>query len=172
MTDLEHPGTRTTNHLASKMQQPPAHSLHLMRLPRRIKCALPEQHKQIVGNGTDTKEHGIGTELTTRHALHAKADFQFLDPIFRGLPTLAVPHVNVVGAFARIKVARHKRVFGDSLGISRLALVIEEFRLRLATHNDKTKGALGSHPWRAQFQQLRSQQISSTQTRLCFAPQF
>jgi hypothetical protein len=46
-----------------------------------------------VGNGADAKEHSIGTELAARHALHAKADFQFLDPIFRGLPTLAVPHV-------------------------------------------------------------------------------
>ncbi len=46
----------------------------------------------VMGDHADAKERGIGCKLPAGHALHAKADFQFLDAVLGYLAALAIPH--------------------------------------------------------------------------------
>ena len=89
---LQDPGTGIADEPARHLEQPPTHGGDAMPLPAFAEGRVFEEYEEVMGNDTDPKEGGIGTLLTARHALHAKADFELLDAVLGILAPLAGAH--------------------------------------------------------------------------------
>ena len=68
-----------TDELARYLEPPPTRGGDAMSLPAFAEDRVLEEYEEVMGNDTDPEEGGIGTLLTARHALHAKADFELLE---------------------------------------------------------------------------------------------
>ena len=79
--DLQIQPPTMTNDLARRLEQPPAHGLHLRTLPSAPERGGAKNQIQIVSQHADGKEHRVGRERPARHVVHAKADLQILDPV-------------------------------------------------------------------------------------------
>ena len=118
---------------AWNLKQSPARGGDTMTLPAFPQSGMLEQDKQVMGDNPDPEERGIGTFLTTRHSLHAKADFEFFDAIFGMLTPLAIPDQHVSGTVATIA--------GDDVVTG--PVLFQEFPLMDMAYHDETKGFVG-----------------------------
>ena len=118
-----------THYLARQMKQAPAHRGDFMALPVLAQRGMLEQDEQVVRNHADPEERSVRCELSARHTLHAKTNFEFLDAVLRHLATLAIPDQS-----------GHRRfitVAGDDVVV--LRRVIQQFGLAPLVDDDQAK---------------------------------
>ena len=127
---LQDPGTGMADEPARHLEQPPTHGGDAMPLPAFAEGRVFEEYEEVMGNDTDPEEGGIGTLLTARHALHAKADFELLDAVLGILAPLAVPDQHVGGTSGLIA--------GDDMVAG--PFLFQQIRLMAGAHHDESKG--------------------------------
>ena len=126
---LQDPDTGMADESARHLEQPPTHGGGAMPLPAFAEGRVFEEYEEVTGNDTDPEEGGIGTLLTARYALHAKADFELLDTILGMLAPLAVPDQPVGGTSGLIA--------GDDMVAG--PFLFQQIRLMAEAHHDEPK---------------------------------
>lgn len=130
---LQDPGTGMPHESAWNLKQSPARGGDTMTLPAFPQSGMLEQDKQVMGDNPDPEERGIGTFLTTRHSLHAKADFEFFDAIFGMLTPLAIPDQHVGSTTAAVA--------GDDVVTG--PVFFQQLRLMVIAHDNEPEGFVG-----------------------------
>ncbi len=130
---LQDPGPGMPHESARYLEQSPAHGGDAMPLPALPQGGVFEQNKEVMGNDADPEKCSIGIFLTTRHPFHAKADFEFLDPVFRVFAAAPVPDQHIGGTASAVT--------GDDVVAG--TVLFQEFSLMDMAHHDETEGFIG-----------------------------